>query len=260
MLSSTDLYLFDTLGFLRVKGLFRAEATSLRSALAKLPTTPCAFSNTVRYEGLTGQDPAFHKVAEDERIRDRVQNVINQPIRLVESYSFVRTGPSVLYLHNGLSEKLEYEGISATRNLGLSHTYHDGRLYCMFVKALVYLTEIADREDGPFCYIQGSHKANFPLISQLSSNGDYVPLVDTDFPSLETVYVEPGDVIFLNEALMHGTVRKTNDKERGFLAFTYAPTFVSDYQELNRRKEDIYSLGHYEAAEEEIAVEAGYPI
>ena len=260
MLTRQELYLFDTMGYLRLEQLLdKEEIASLRDALENVPTIPSPFTNTVRYERLVEHDPVFAALAVDRRLAACALDVINQPMRLIESYSTRRTGPSVLYLHNGQSEEFDEEGISATRNMGISHTYHDGHIYCMYVKAICYLTDITSELDGPFCYLQGSHKANFSLLKPMAGPG-YRPLVDRGFPSLAWVPVRAGDVILLNEALMHGTLRKESVRERTLLAFSYAPSFVSDYRELSRDPGDLVTMGHYETVEESLCVEAGFSV
>lgn len=253
-----DLYLFDTCGFLHVGNcLTPSEVREFRSRLKQIPTVPCHFRNTLRRERLVESDDAFRRLSCDARLRGRAMQVINQPLRLVESYSLSRRGASVLFLHNGLSEEIEYEGVVARRNMGINHTYHDGHLYCMYVKAICYLTDIATAADGPFCYVEGSHKAHFPLLSRGRPGGPYEPLVDRGFPSLRTVYVKAGDMILLNEALLHGTLRKTTDCDRVLAAFSYTPSFVADYTEL-QREGDPDAVGHFEFAEEALAVAAGH--
>lgn len=261
MIGPKELYLFDTMGFLHIPQLFSPEEVrDMLDALHAAPSVPVEHANTTRHEDLAEQDDCFARLARDPRLLTPVQAFINQPMRLIESYSFRRSGPSVLYLHNGLSERFEREGIVAYRNMGIHHTYHDGKLYCMYVKALCYLTDIQRKADGPFCYVQGSHKANFPLIAPLASNGDYRPQIDEGFPSLAPVYVRAGDVLFLNEALLHGGYRKTTESERAFAAFSYAPAFVSDYRPLERDPDDLVAGGHYEFTEERVLRTVGYPL
>lgn len=90
----------------------------------------------------------------------------------------------------------------------------------------MYFSEVRTPEDDPFCYLQGSHKANYPWFIG-AEGGDTPALTKKNFPSLEVVFAEPGDAVLLNEALLHGTLPKTSDRERIVLAFSYAPAFVS---------------------------------
>lgn len=252
-LSDQDLYLFDTMGFLHVENfLAENEVQTYRSELGTLHTAPCDFANTVRFEKLAQQSELFQALACNPGITRRINDVINQPYRLIESYATRRTAGSVLHLHGGLSEMLHYEQGTASRTMSIYHTFHNGKIYCMYVKALIYLEDIQKLEDGPFCYIQGSHKANYPLHQVRLQDGKLVPLAQVGFPSLSTLYVKAGDLLLLNESLMHGTYPKiSHEPERTILAFSYAPSFASDWRPLERPIGDIFTSGYLDADVEE---------
>jgi hemin uptake protein HemP len=78
-------------------------------------------------------------LAASQAVRACVEPLINQPYRLIESYALRRDQDSVFYLHNGNSEILRYGSSTVQRNMSFSHTFHDGKLFCMFVKVLIYL-------------------------------------------------------------------------------------------------------------------------
>jgi len=243
-LSAKELYLFDTVGFVRIPGFLSKEAAEeCRSAVLGLPSRAMSGrGDKERFDQVATLVPDVHQLAASEAVRLCVEPLINQPFRLIESYALRRKGNSVFYLHNGSSEIVRYGTDRAvTRNMGLSHTFHDGKLFCMLVKVLIYLTDIQMPEDGPFCYIQGSHKANFPCFP-----GQERPsLTKENFPSLDTVFAESGDALLLNEALLHGTLPKTTDSERLVIALSYAPSFVTDWKEVDTGSADIHKLGHY---------------
>jgi ectoine hydroxylase-related dioxygenase (phytanoyl-CoA dioxygenase family) len=123
------------------------------------------------------------------------------------------------------------------------HTYHDGLLYCMMVKALIYLTDITDQADGPFVVVEGSHKANFafPHTAEEMRVG-----AGLDECSTSPVYTRAGDLLLLNEALTHGSLAKTSPGERVFIAFSFAPSFVGDYVKLPTESIDLSAIGFCE--------------
>jgi Phytanoyl-CoA dioxygenase (PhyH) len=199
-----------------------------------------------RFDDLVGRSPRFAEFAGHDGLIGPARSVINQPMRLIESYALRRSGPSVFYLHNGNSEVVHIGGgRTVRRNMGLDHTYHDGRLYCMFVKMLVYLDDVSTEDDGPFCYLQGSHKANFACFPEGAEAIGRPALTRPRFPSLETAPAAAGDAIPLNEALHHGTLPKSTPSERTVLAFGYAPAFVGDWKEIDIESADLARLGHY---------------
>ncbi|MEV0275737.1 phytanoyl-CoA dioxygenase family protein [Streptomyces sp. NPDC050610] len=251
-LSQEELYLFDTTGFLVVRGAFGpVEVETYKAELGRLATVDPGFANTVRYKDLPAASPVFDRLALDERLVGPVRDVVNQPLRILEGYGLRRSKDSVLYLHGGNSELLDLGGGSVGRDMSITHTYHDGKLYCPYVKTLVYLSDIQSQEDGSFCYVQGSHKANFPLLRSRAERGVRASMIDTGFPTLTDVFVRSGDMLLLNEALMHGTRRKLTDGDRLLLAFGYGPTFLSDWRELDGETSDLRGAGYVDHDVEE---------
>ncbi|MEU8581008.1 phytanoyl-CoA dioxygenase family protein [Streptomyces abikoensis] len=251
-LSPEELYLFDTTGFLVVPGVFDpSEVTGLRAELDRLHPVDPGFANTRRYDDLPTTSELFAKLGRDERIVGRVREVVNQPLRVLEGYALRRGRDSVLYLHGGNSELLDLDGGTVGRDLSITHTYHDGKLFCPYVKALVYLSDIRSPEDGSFCYIQGSHKANYPLLRHRAERGERASLIDEGFPTLTDVFVGAGDLLILNEALMHGTRRKRTPGDRLLAAFGYGPTYMADWSEWNGETGDLRGTGYVDHDVEE---------
>jgi ectoine hydroxylase-related dioxygenase (phytanoyl-CoA dioxygenase family) len=115
----------------------------------------------------------------------------------------------------------------------------------LFVKVLIYLTDVRGEDDGPFCYLQGSHKANLPWFSESELAHEKPALTKENFPSLELLHAEAGDAVLINEALLHGTLPKTSGGERLLMAFSYAPAFITDWKAIDIRSTDIGQLGHF---------------
>lgn len=247
-LSAEELYLFDTMGFVRIPGFLSSEVVdACRSEVIRLPSRRMeGRGDKERFDDLVSRSSHFDEFARSGGMLGCVEPVINQPLRLIESYALRREGDSIFYLHNGNSETLHYgENCSVQRNMSLNHTFHDGKLFCMFVKVLVYLSDVHKQDDGPFCYLQGSHKANLPWFRDPGSAEARPALTRQNFPSLEHTLVDAGDALLLNEALLHGTLPKASERERLVLAFSYAPAFVTDWKEIDKRSTDIAKLGHY---------------
>jgi hypothetical protein len=199
-----------------------------------------------RFDALAQRSPLLGALAASKAIRECVQPLINQPYRLIESYALYRQSDSVFYLHNGRSEYLVYgDDCRVQRNMSFAHTFHNGKLYCMFIKFLVYLNDVTKLEDGPFCYIQGSHKANFSCFEGTIEESGKPELTQENFPSLVNVPVEAGDALILNEALLHGTLPKTSGGGRLVVAFSYAPCFVADWTAADIATDDVHRVGHY---------------
>jgi hypothetical protein len=141
-LSEQELYLFDTTGFLRVRGFLNGkDLERCREAVFSCPSRIMAGrGDKRRFDNLAGHNADLDVLARSKAIHDCVQPLINQPYRLIESYGLYREKDSAFYLHNGNSEHLAYgDGRRAQRNMSLSHTFHNGKLYCMLVKVIVLL-------------------------------------------------------------------------------------------------------------------------
>lgn len=243
-LSDTNRYVFDTCGYCVLRGFLDAAGVSacLRVLDALWMDRP-AKHGLKRINGLADMSPELRKLAEDVAYRSGVYDVINQPFRLIESYAHHRIKGSAQALHNGLSNPNRSTFGVSSRTLWREHLYHDGKLYCMMVKALVYLTDITSTEDAPFCLVNGSHKANFRFPGDISD-----PALPTRLPPEQVTVLFPraGDVLLLNEALLHGSYPKVSESPRVFAAFSYSPSFVSDYHALNGAEPTIWARGHCE--------------
>ncbi len=243
-LSEEDLYDFDTRGFLLRKGFVSAaERQELLTALARR-WEPSGDSGLVfRAQGLPAEVPCFGGLLRRIVTESGVYDTINQPFRLIESYALRRVDGSLQALHNGRSNDNVSAFGTSRRAMWRDHTYHDGLLHCMMVKALVYLTDITSREDGPFVVVEGSHKANYPFPV---ARRDMKTGAGMDRAGVHPVYTAAGDLLLLNEALTHGSLAKSSGGERAFLAFSFAPSFVGDYAKLPRDRADLSTIGFCE--------------
>jgi len=242
-LSDADLYFFDTCGYCVLKGfLDEYEVKRYRGVLGELWPATALKSGLRRLNGLASLAPELRELAE-ALARRGIYSLISQPFRLIESYAHLRLEGSAQALHNGRSTPNRSELGASSRTMWREHTYHDGRLYCMMVKALVYLTDVHSLEDAPFCVVSGSHKANFPFPGDISDPGLLAMLPPSQ---LTSVYVDAGDVLLLNEAALHGTHPKLSPDPRIFMAFSYSPSFVADYKALPKTGHGIWDTGHCE--------------
>jgi len=251
-LSPQDLYLFDTMGFVLLQSLFsESEVVEIKQCLDSLDSPNSSFHNTDRFDDLIKKNQLFKSLSKDHRIVSKASQVINQPLRLIEGYALKRIQGGYSSLHHGrVHDIVHSDGTVSSLGMSFHHTFHNGKLYCMFVKFLVYLDDILTDDDGPFCYVQGSHKANFSFPWDRHDTGKTYPITHYGFPSLETIHLKAGDVILLNEALMHGAIPKKKSSERWLVAFSYSPAFMSDWGVQKRNIEDIYTTTHYEAGSE----------
>ena len=244
-LSHEELYLFDTQGFvLKPSILDDFECKELeQKILTSKPDRWFDFAKADRWDDIVSKDKVFAKLA--QKLAVTAKEVVNQPIRLIESYAMSYRTAGFLYMHNGLTQDKVYpDGTRATRNMAYRCDYHDGRLYATYVKALIYLSDVQSLADGPFCYVEGSHKANFTFPWPSDESGDPVLLSESRFPSLGHVYVCAGDMILLNDALLHGAARRKTVDGRLMMNFSFSPSFMADWIDLEM-PHDLSALGYY---------------
>lgn len=259
ILRRDELYLFDTQGFLHVPQVIpREQARELAALLEEHPAHHQDFSRARRWTGITELAPPFAQLCADPRLVDRAFDVINQPMRMLESYGLCYEPGGSLFMHGGnVQDTVFSDGTHATVNLAFRSTYHDGRLYTSQVKTLLYLSDVRSEEEGAFCYIHGSHKANFAFPwADVAGPGQRV--CDSGFPGLGRVLPKAGDLLLLNEGLTHGAMR-TNVR-RYLLSFLWAPSFMADFVRIHPRAHDLTSIGYYDADYERTAAGESFPV
>jgi hypothetical protein len=260
VLSRRELYLFDTQGLLHVPGVIgRTAAAELTACLERHPAHHQDFSRARRWTGITAIDPRFAALADDPALIDRAFDVINQPMRLLESYALCYAPGGSLFMHGGnVQDTVFSDGTHATRNLAFRSEYHDGKLYTSQVKTLLYLSDVARDEDGAFCYVQGSHKANYAFPWDETGVAPGGRLCDSDFPGLCKLLPRAGDLVLLNEGLLHGAMR--TGLQRYLLSFLWAPSFMADFVRIHPRAGDRQTAGYYDADYEQAAAGATFPV
>ncbi len=143
-LSAKELYLFDTTGHLEIRGMLdSATVEYCREQVLALPSRIMpGRGDKRRFDDIINAVPALGELARSHHVRQLVTPLINQPYRVIESYALLRGKDSLFYLHNGYSELIRYGSTpSIARNTSYSHSYHDGKLYCNFIKILLYLSD-----------------------------------------------------------------------------------------------------------------------
>jgi hypothetical protein len=119
--------------------------------------------------------------------------------------------------------------------------YHDGRFFngLIAVAFELYDTYV---NDGGFCCIPGTHKANLPLPEKWCDLSKGIP------PSVKRVPARPGDAIIFTEALTHGTLPWTTNAVRKTLFYKFSPHGTSwggnyfhpeefcNYKDIDKRK------------------------
>jgi hypothetical protein len=229
-------YVFDSSGLYIARQFLAAEGlTQAREALENLEFAPeswapdqnRATSIHLRVGFLADLAPTLH----DHPITRRL---ISYPPRLLESYALNRT-KGHLDLHGGSAEYLTGTEI---RDISARSWVENGRIYSLRVKVLIYLDDVRTREAGRLCYVEGSHKASFAFHRAFPRGR-----TETYDSLVRAVNLSAGDAVWLNEGLLHGAENKTSEGPRRLLAYTYGPSFMADWRELNNF--DLTTAGYF---------------
>jgi hypothetical protein len=218
-------YIFDSRGFYHFKGFL--DPLKLNSAIQCFDDL-----NFVPEAWFPEQHHAQHIHKHDNFLGELQQILYSHPIthqlisyphKLIESYAITRQ-VGFLDLHGGSSEYLTRN--PNVKDISAKSWVQDGRIYSLRVKVLIYLDDVKCPDDGRFIYIEGSHKARFSF-RRIFPEGR-----SSASELIRTLEVHAGDAIWLNEALLHGAEMKTSQHERRLLAYTYGPSFMSNWIDL----------------------------
>lgn len=234
-------YIFDSRGFYHFKGFLDTSNISLAiQCLNGLDFVP---------ESWFPEQYHAHHIHKHDNFLGELQyilynhpitsQVISYPHRLIESYAIDRQA-GLLDLHAGSSEFLTKR--PNIKDISAQSWVQDGRIYSLRVKVLIYLDEVKHANDGRFMYIEGSHKARFSFHRTFPGGRNSVPEL------IRTLEIDAGDVIWLNEALLHGSELKISKQKRRLLAYTYGPSFMSSWIDI---EDPSSALTGYFAAETE---------
>ena len=229
-LSPTDTYLFDTLGFVVLRGVLSAEdlgrlnvgiarrrdfdfherTNAVRnSASGSSGRIDCG--NFLTWPAADGGDD-FRSLLCHPRIRPVLDQLCGVGHRLDHK--------PVLFLQPPGAEGFDLHGgaVAADGRLNFPVAYHchGSQIVCSLINVAVQLTA-SPAGAGGFVVIPGSHKSNFP-----------VPKNQTELEIIATEYgyqpvCEAGDVALFTEAVLHGAAVRTADTERRVALIRFAP-------------------------------------
>ena len=236
-------YSYDVVGHYLMPGYLTPErVAALTTDLDRVGWGKSEFGETRRIEDLTARSEVARSVTAEEIFEaDWLAMTMTYPHRMIESYALERGRSGWLPWHGGAVERLGRGGHPSAEDISTAYTVRSDRMYSMRVKALVYLDPVIDDEDGPLLYIEGSHKANFPFMRSFSTGPSALKGYDH---LVRRVRVSAGDLVVLNEAVVHGTRAKTSPARRRIAIFTFGPSFVRDWGELDRNDTDLRRSGY----------------
>jgi ectoine hydroxylase-related dioxygenase (phytanoyl-CoA dioxygenase family) len=231
---AADKFLFDTNGFVIVRGVFGADdlarfhagvdahAHEIHERRGQLRLT--ATRTPLSGDGVTGRKDLAGFLGWDAPHRDPFREVLAHP-RLVP-YLHELVGPGYRLDHNPLlimqdpgAEGFEFHGGSVLDNGEWNHPlgydFRHGKMRCNLLAFAVHLTDVAEGEGG-FCVIRGSHKSNFPCPPEMRR---YETAVEHAYQPA----VNAGDVVVFTEATTHGTLPWRGKAQRRNIIYRFSP-------------------------------------
>lgn len=235
-------YSYDAVGHYRMPGYLSLERVgALIEDLDRVGWGDSDFGRTRRIEELINHSEVARALAEEIFAADWLSATMTYPHRMIESYALDRGQNGWLPFHGGAVERLGRGGYPAAEDISTTYFVRAERMYSMRVKALVYLDPIEDDEDGPLLYVEGSHKANFPFMQAFATGPRTLEGYDH---LVRRIAVGAGDLVLLNEAVVHGTRAKTTPARRRLAIFTFAPSFVREWADLERDDTNLRRSGY----------------
>ncbi len=148
----------------------------------------------------------FRDLLAHPRIVPPLQELLGDGFRLDHVYGIVmRKGAEGHKLHGG----------GTADNLTSFFQFHNGKMRCGLTVVSWVLTDCGPG-DGGFGCVPGSHKSNYPI-------PDDVALLETDLGIVKQVEAKAGSVIIFTEALAHGTMPWTAERQRRSILYKYSP-------------------------------------
>ena len=144
--------------------------------------------------------------------------LVNEPKTMTYINAIVQERPSI----NNSELRIRYTGNYSGTHMGgplpnkYRYGYNGSGIDCMMVR-MVYFVHDVSSEQGAFCVVPGTHKANV----QCPYDND--PDIEPGVVGLE---VNAGDAIFFTESLRHGGLTNQSEQARKTLHVGYGPQFL----------------------------------
>ena len=249
-----ERYLFDLSGFLHIPGLLSAtEAQRLHEAAVELEAHALACQHdSPRWRAVWGPEywqnqqhayfahmggpadaktlmiedfwlypDAFDVLIGHDRTMSYVRRIIQNAISINNSELRIRYTNNASGMHmghpHGRGQKYRYEVI-------------DGEIQSTMVRMIYFLHDVS-MDEGPTCFVPGSHRNVFPVpVKTASVEGE---------PGVVGIPVKAGDGILFTEACRHGGFSNRSEKTRYTLHVGYGPHFLRS-QNISTMDEPVH--------------------
>jgi hypothetical protein len=255
-MNDTERFLFDCQGFLHIPSflppaevatLLRASQELERHALACEARSP-RFRSIIGFEywkneefgylsTYCGTQPAHRTLVIDDfwLFPDAFDMLVgHEPTmryvkRLINSTSYRYTGPDGIMINNA-ELRMRYTGNFSPPHMGyprntnrrFSYQVDSGGVCSAAMIRMVYFLHDVGPEEGPICFIPGSHKTAFEPPVPPGTLAE-------DEPGMVPILVKAGDAVLFTEACRHGGVTNRSAQTRYTLHVGYGPDFLNSH-------------------------------
>jgi len=220
---------FDIYGFvLLADALSQDEVADLRRAMRGLNREPDLAAHRIylnadrphlRHFGhLLEYDPAFLHYATHPRLVAAAREVVGGDVRVEETEAIINRRDPAADVEGLRRERKRPRGFHTGTEHGWGTYEEQGRLHCLFVKTLTYLTDVGP-EDGGTAVIPGSHRLSWP-------DEEIIAAAYADPGLVHQVEARAGTTLLFAESLIHSTTAITSDAERMVLVTGYTPPMM----------------------------------
>lgn len=207
-----EKFMFDLEGYIVIKNVLTPPEVTALNDLASQVFTEKKEDADRRRSQVSLWGPETQRLIDHPKIVPYLLELLGPKFRIDHDYCiFMTKGGSRGGLHGG---ETDAEGDHW-------YKYRDGVMRNGLTVVTFFLTQ-ANKGDGGFACIPGSHKSNFPFhVPAEVRSFQRVPHYVTQPP------VEAGDALIFTEALIHGTMPWTAEHERRALLYKYSPGYSS---------------------------------
>ena len=228
-MTDEELYLFDTLGYLKTENVLDRETVSAGLAAAQRivddhPELLEEAGYGDKYRRVIMYEKILERIAYSPAVMSYVCHVTNNMPRLTDATLMVQNaahGFHNFHLRKDIDSEIREDA---------PRFYTDAvnrRIYSDYVTFFVYLTEVREG-DGGLLVVPGSHRASFIYPPELfyESGAHPVAAEEREKAGFVNVTVNAGDMIIMPLRLNHAALPwLPRDRERVMMFYTYKPQF-----------------------------------
>jgi hypothetical protein len=248
-MTEEELYLFDTLGFLRVENVLDQDTLALAYESSqrivrdyeRLLEGQKGASYGDKYRNAFLHDKVLEKISYAPQLMDYICHVTNNQPRLIDGTLMIQNadhGFHDFHLRKDIDSEVREDAPRFYTDVVNRQIYSD------YITFFVYLTDV-HQGDGGLLVVPGSHRASFKYPPELFYEKGAYPVDPESRQQLGFINVtaNAGDVIIMPLRLNHAALPwLPRDRDRVMMFYSYRPQFYFS-PEVDQMSEVVSSEG-----------------